>query len=153
MINDSGTRREFESGAVRDCAEGKGRCDLMPLDVVAEVVDDEILEDIASYVDTWVELFLIDALRRFRLEYDSIYAMMLDVSIHFEDGAKKYGEYNWQMGIPERSYIDSAVRHYLKFRAGMEDERHDRAFVWNILCLMWQHRQNMKEKEKVSPEE
>lgn len=25
MINDSGTRREFESGAVRDCPEGKGR--------------------------------------------------------------------------------------------------------------------------------
>lgn len=31
MIQDSGTRREFESGAVRDMAEGKGRCDLMPL--------------------------------------------------------------------------------------------------------------------------
>ena len=66
------------------------------------------------------------------------------------DGAKKYGEYNWQKGIPESSYMDSAVRHYLKFRAGMDDERHDRAFVWNILCLMWQHRQNKK--ENVSPE-
>ena len=27
-ILDSGMRREFESGAVRDTAEGKGRCDL-----------------------------------------------------------------------------------------------------------------------------
>lgn len=150
MIKDSGTRREFESGAVRDCTEGKGRCDLMPLDVVAEVVDDEILEDIASFVDTGVDMFLKNALERFARVYDSIYDMMLDVSIHFEEGAKKYGEYNWQKGIPESSYIDSAVRHYLKFRAGMEDERHDRAFVWNILCLMWQHRQNRK--EKVSPE-
>ena len=52
MIKDSGTRREFDTGAVRDCTEGKGRC--------------------------------------------------------------------------------------------------DRAFVWNILCLIWQHRQNRK--EKVSPE-
>ena len=153
MINDSGTRREFESGAVRDCPEGKGRCDLMPLGEVAYVIDDDILEDIAYFVDMGLEMFLMNALVRFAKEYDSIYAMMLDVSIHFEEGAKKYGEYNWQMGIPERSYIDSAVRHYLKFRAGMDDERRDRAFVWNILCLIWQHRQNMKEKEKVSPEE
>lgn len=153
MINDSGTRREFDTGAVRDCPEGKGRCDLMPLDVVAEVADDEILEDIASYVDTGIDMFLKNALERFARVYDSVYDMMLDVSIHFEDGAKKYGEYNWQKGIPESSYIDSAVRHYLKFRAGMDDERHDRAFVWNILCLMWQHRQNRKKKDKVSPEE
>lgn len=150
MIKDSGTRREFETGAVRDCTEGKGRCDLMPLDVVAEVADDEILEDIASFVDTGIDMFLKNALERFARVYDSIYDMMMDVSIHFEDGAKKYGEYNWQKGIPESSYIDSAVRHYLKFRAGMDDERHDRAFVWNILCLMWQHRQNKK--ENVSPE-
>jgi hypothetical protein len=36
MIKDSGTRCEFESGAVRDVQEGKGRCDLLPLDTVAE---------------------------------------------------------------------------------------------------------------------
>ena len=29
-ILDSGNRREFESGAVRDMAKGKGRCDLLP---------------------------------------------------------------------------------------------------------------------------
>lgn len=151
MINDSGTRREFESGAVRDCAEGKGRCDLMPLDVVSYVIDDDILDDIAAFIDTGIDLFLRNALERFAKVYDSVYDMMLEVSIHFEEGAKKYeDENNWRKGIPESSYIDSAVRHYLKFRAGMDDERHDRAFVWNILCLMWQHRQNKK--EKVSPE-
>ena len=30
MIQDSGDRREFNTGAVRDMAEGKGRCDLLP---------------------------------------------------------------------------------------------------------------------------
>ena len=30
-ILDSGARREFASGAVRDIQEGKGRCDLLPL--------------------------------------------------------------------------------------------------------------------------
>ena len=29
-LADSGDRREFETGAVRDMAEGKGRCDLLP---------------------------------------------------------------------------------------------------------------------------
>ena len=32
-ILDSGARVEFDSGAVRDIKEGKGRCDLLPLDV------------------------------------------------------------------------------------------------------------------------
>ena len=35
-IKDSGERMEFDTGAVRDIQKGKGRCDLMPLDVVAE---------------------------------------------------------------------------------------------------------------------
>ena len=37
MIKDSGERREFETGAVRDMAEGKGRFDLMPLCEVAKL--------------------------------------------------------------------------------------------------------------------
>ena len=52
MIKDSGNRREYETGAVRDNAEGKGRCD-------------------------WLR--------------------------------------------------------------GDDDERHDRAFVWNIMCPIWTH--------------
>ena len=40
MIKDSGNRRAFESGAVRDMAEGKGRCDLLPLSVCNVMVMD-----------------------------------------------------------------------------------------------------------------
>lgn len=36
-IKDSGNRREFESGAVRDMAEGKGRMDLLPWSAIMEV--------------------------------------------------------------------------------------------------------------------
>lgn len=39
-IKDSGERREFETGAVRDIQDGKGRCDLLPLDVVSWLTDD-----------------------------------------------------------------------------------------------------------------
>ena len=42
-ILDSGTRRKFETGAVRDIQVGKGRCDLMPLDVIRCIMFDDIL--------------------------------------------------------------------------------------------------------------
>lgn len=37
MIKDSGARREFETGAVRDIQEGKGRMDLLPWAAIMEV--------------------------------------------------------------------------------------------------------------------
>ena len=63
--------------------------------------------------------------------------MVLEVSVHFEQGAAKYGEHNWEKGIPLHCYIDSALRHLMKCIRGDDDERHDRAFVWNILCAIW----------------
>lgn len=36
-IHDSGNRREFESGAVRDIQEGKGRYDLLPWEAIHEL--------------------------------------------------------------------------------------------------------------------
>ena len=63
--------------------------------------------------------------------------MYLEVSKHYEDGAKKYAERNWEIGIPLHCYIDSGVRHLLKYFRGDTDEPHDRAFVWNILGAIW----------------
>ena len=37
MIKDSGERREFNTGAVRDMSEGKGRMDLLPWAAIMEV--------------------------------------------------------------------------------------------------------------------
>jgi hypothetical protein len=148
MIKDSGYRRCFESGAVRDMS-GKGRCDLLPLDIVSVLLKDrcyggsdgEIIECIAEYQQTDDIERLYDVVEMFvRDRYDGdLETALLEVSQHFEQGAEKYGEYNWQKGIPESSYIDSAVRHYLKRLRGDSDEPHDRAFLWNILCLMWTH--------------
>lgn len=144
VIKDSGERREFETGAVRDIQEGKGRCDLMPLDVVATYIcecGDEVdcvLDDIYRFQQSGAHHYLYPALARFedRSDWD-VYTMLLETAKHFEGGAKKYGEWNWQKGIPTKCYIDSAVRHYLKWLRGDTDEPHDRAFVWNILCCIW----------------
>ena len=138
-IKDSGERRSFETGAVRDIQEGKGRCDLMPLRVVALVLDgDNVLNSIGMFQDTGDTEYLRVALRSFTIAFDGLADMFLEVSKHFEDGAKKYGENNWQKGIPANCYIDSAVRHYLKWLRGNADEPHDRAFVWNIMCCIWE---------------
>ena len=70
--------------------------------------------------------------------YDDEHTMFLEVAKHFEAGAIKYGENNWQKGLPVNCYIDSALRHYLKFCRGDVDEPHDRAFVWNVMCCIWE---------------
>ena len=144
MIKDSGERTEFQTGAVRDMRAGKGRCDLMPLSVVAEVMDDGIIRDVARFQTSGDWRDLSSAILRFANERKwSVPELMLETSIHFEEGAKKYGENNWQKGIPTNCYVDSAVRHYLKWLRGDADEPHDRAFVWNLLCCIWEvQRQN-----------
>jgi hypothetical protein len=138
VIKDSGTRREFETGAVRDIQEGKGRCDLLPLDIVGKLLEDGVIKSIESFVDSGDERVLGCTLSLFneKLGCDK-YTFFLEVAKHFEEGAKKYSEDNWKKGIPTHCYIDSAVRHYLKYLRGDTDEPHDRAFVWNILCCIW----------------
>lgn len=143
MIKDSGTRREFETGAVRDIQEGKGRCDLMPLDIVASCMytherGDKVLMAISKFIEeneTGYLRYCLDVFTNLQKVHKT--TIFLEVSKHFEEGAKKYGENNWQKGIPTHCYIDSAVRHYLKYLRGDTDEPHDRAFVWNILCCIW----------------
>ena len=158
MIKDSGNRREYETGAVRDIQEGKGRCDLMPLDVVAElflnVGNDaaaNVMEGIYKYQTTHYAGYLRDVVTVFMKGdgFPDLATALLEVSKHFEEGALKYGENNWQKGIPESSYIDSAVRHYLKWLRMDDDEQHDRAFVWNIMCLIWTH-EHITSKELVT---
>ena len=78
-IKDSGNRREFSSGAVRDIQEGKGRMDLLPWSAIIEIskhcengakkygehnVDrgipihsfvDSAFRHLAKYVDGWTD--------------------------------------------------------------------------------------------------
>ncbi len=95
MIKDSGNRREFKSGAVRDIQEGKGRRDLLPA------------------------------------------CAIIRLSKQFENGAKKDEERNWEKGIPTHSFIDSAIRHLMKYLDGATDEDHLCAAAWNCMCCMW----------------
>lgn len=101
-IKDSGERRVFETGAVRDFVEGKGDCLSIPPNA------------------------------------------MLRLSKLYEQGAKRYGRFNFLKGIPCTSFIDSAERHLLKYKAGWDDEDHLASVVFNILGIM--------EMEAIKPE-
>lgn len=93
VIKDSGSRTKFESGAVRDVQNDKGRMDLLPK------------------LALW-------ALAR-----------------HYEEGAKKYADRNWEKGMPVSRMLDSGSRHLFKFEMGMTDENHLIAAIWNLLGL------------------
>lgn len=146
-ILDSGARREFASGAVRDIQEGKGRCDLLPLEEIGFWLVHRLTENdgaflILSKIDRFVHYgdvrCIYNAISEFLDErHWEVTTALLEVSKHYEEGAKKYEERNWEKGIPCHCYVDSAVRHLLKWYGKWEDEPHDRAFLWNMFCLLW----------------
>jgi hypothetical protein len=91
-IKDSGSREHFDTGAVRDIQESKGRFDLVPMQTLAAL------------------------------------------AIHYELGCKKYGDRNWEKGIPVQVYLNSAMRHTAKTMAGLRDENHLISAIWNLFC-------------------
>ena len=53
-----------------------------------------------------------------------------------ERGATKYGDRNWELGQPFSRCFDSAMRHLMKAKAGMKDEDHLAAVVFNVKAII-----------------
>jgi hypothetical protein len=51
---------------------------------------------------------------------------------HFEAGAAKYADRNWEQGLPLDRFIESAFRHLCQFMLGDRVEDHLAAIRWNI---------------------
>jgi hypothetical protein len=94
QLKDSGSRTNFDTGAVRDAQAGKGRMDLLPV------------------------------------------RALIEVARIMEAGAIKYEARNWEKGIPLSRYMDSGLRHAVKFLRGDHDEPHLAQACWNFLCLL-----------------
>jgi len=74
-------------------------------------------------------------LRKGKGRFDLLPPMtMKALAIHYELGCQKYGDRNWELGIPVSKYIDSALRHLFEFQDGLEDENHLVAALWNVCC-------------------
>lgn len=142
---DSGDRVAFGTGAVRE-ASGKGRCDLLPWDIVGELLGSAWLDDVfCRYMDDATRRIDLSCSIKNALFYfigrafdSSAPTAILEAAHQFEAGAIKYKDgRNWEAGIPLDCYLSSAGRHYLKWLRGDKDEPHDRAVVWNLLCALW----------------
>lgn len=59
------------------------------------------------------------------------------LAIHYENGAKKYGDNNWQKGQPLMRYVESMERHVNCLKAGEPTEDHAIAAVWNLFAYIW----------------
>lgn len=66
---------------------------------------------------------------------------------HLENGARKYGDRNWERGQPLARYFDSAIRHAYAWLEGQRDEDHLAAAAWNFHCLI--HTEYMIEQGKL----
>ena len=138
-IKDTGKRTQFETGAVREIDETKGRCDLVYNYAWATMTSDEFYREMESFVRTGMRQPVYRAIdiavqKIFNGDYDTAY---LNLSEHYAQGAKKYEDRNMEKGIPWHSMVDSALRHYTKWRRGDDDEPHDRAVIWNLLTLLY----------------
>lgn len=155
-IKDSGNRRTFANGGVRDMAEGKGACHLLPLDIVSHIYAKlqkcqifmpymvfEALDDFVRKGDT--EGIYVTIISFSKEHFGTIETALLETAIHYENGAKKYKPRNWELIGETDTFVDSAIRHFLKFLRGDIDEPHDRAFLWNLLGLLWTN-EHYKEK-------
>lgn len=70
------------------------------------------------------------------------------VSMHYETGAIKYGENNWQLGQPLHVFLDSGMRHIAKAIGNITDEPHCRASAWNMMGAIWME-QNKPEMQDI----
>lgn len=65
---------------------------------------------------------------------------MRRVARHYEGGAIKYNDRNWEKGLPIMRYLDSAERHINDLKAaillGEQTEDHAAAIAWNMLCFI-----------------
>ena len=63
--------------------------------------------------------------------------VLLRLARHYEAGAFKYDERNWEKGIACHSFADSALRHLFKYLDGQNDEDHLIAAIWNLCGMAW----------------
>ena len=72
------------------------------------------------------------------------------LALIYEEGAKKYGERNWEKGMPLSRFLDSALRHINQHIEGKRDEDHLAHAMWNIASAI--HTEEMIAKGKLNRE-
>ncbi len=68
--------------------------------------------------------------------------MMFRLAKWYELGGQKYEDRNWEKGLPVSNCINSLLRHAFKYLAGIDDEDHLAAVIWNAAAIMHYEKNN-----------
>jgi hypothetical protein len=75
--------------------------------------------------------------------YDLISPIGLEaIAKAYAEGAEKYGDFNWEKGMPVSDLLNHAISHIYKFLSGDRSEPHLGHAAWNLLAaihsdVMW----------------
>lgn len=61
----------------------------------------------------------------------------------YELGGAKYGDRNWEKGMPYSRYTAAMFRHLIAWMKGQKDEDHLSAIAWNAIAII--HHQELGE--------
>lgn len=79
-----------------------------------------------------------DAVEDFR--YDLISPIGLrEVARACAEGAQKYGDWNWEKGMPVHDLLNHAIAHIYGFLSGDRTEPHLGHAAWNLLAAIHSH--------------
>ena len=145
------TLETFESGATRNAVDY--RYDLMSRDITLLLLHKHspafsLAKTLFAYVDgrisegDFVAAELGRLLSLSKIETAHLYAQAM------HEGAAKYGERNWEKGIPESNLLNHALHHLFKCVAGDASEDHRSHLVWNVLTLIHFRLNRVKEVEQ-----
>ncbi|MFH0806083.1 MAG: dATP/dGTP diphosphohydrolase domain-containing protein [Patescibacteria group bacterium] len=155
-VKDSGKRQEFNTGSVRDTAEGKGTPhliagealvkyklnrisddnDLLPLIEINLLAYSSVVEKREDNIADlyWAVQYTIKYISE--ISGGSYSAAMRRLAKHYENGSKKYSANNWRKGQPISRYYDSAMRHLWESIDNKIDEDHPAALFWNEIGII-----------------
>lgn len=158
-VKDSGKRQEFKTGSVRDTDEGKGTPHLVAGEALNRIGEnvcliplavDENLKVILNHLRHYSSLvenreqnikMIYHSVARIisyisKTEDGSYSSALKRLSVHYENGAKKYDKNNWRKGQPISRYYDSSMRHLLALIDEKTDEDHASALLWNLVGIV-----------------
>jgi len=74
------------------------------------------------------------------LRYDLVSPIGLrEVARACAEGASKYGDWNWEKGMPVHDLLNHAVAHIYQFLSGDRSEPHLGHAAWNLLAAIHSH--------------
>jgi hypothetical protein len=71
------------------------------------------------------------------LRFDLIHPIaLIALARTYGEGAKKYGDFNWERGMPASSLLNHAIRHIYLFLSGDRSEPHLPHAAWGVMAAI-----------------